>query len=133
MQFIKSLPRKIIEFFSWFKNLAFWKNQENLILGLAGIGLNLFLWVYIGLKIKPTGQLIALHYNVVEGIDWHANWYYVFLAPLFGLIIYLINLFIAIYLFPSKKLAGFMFLAATILVQIILIAYFFLLASLIGY
>lgn len=130
MLFIKSLPGKVIYFVSWFKKLTFWTNKENKNLALLGLFFNVFLWVLIIVKFKPTDQLVPLHYNVLEGVDWRSGWYFIFIAPIFGLFFYVINLFLAIYSFPARKLAGYMMLFASIIVQIILISYIYLLLNL---
>ncbi len=63
--------------------------------------LNIFLWLWLLLFIKPTGESQVLHYNIYFGIDQLGTGFKLYLMPLFGLVIIAANL-----LLTMSKLAG---------------------------
>lgn len=52
---------------------------------------NLFIWAYLIWFIRPTEELLILHYTIHFGVDFLGRWLSVFVVPLVGLLFLLIN------------------------------------------
>lgn len=57
----------------------------------VGLLLNIITFLFIYFKIQPSGQTLALHYNVLVGVEWYGKGTNLFLIPLVGLLISLVN------------------------------------------
>lgn len=84
-------------------------NQINLILSLV---LNLALFLFLLIKVDRSSS-IALHYNIYYGIDSTGEWQKIFIIPLSGLIILILNWFLGFFLFQREKLACYLILIWT--------------------
>jgi len=92
--------------------------NRNFILSFV---LNLLLWGFLYWKIQPQVDPIVLNYNIYFGISLIGAWWQVFLFPLVGLVIWLINLIlVAIWSKKERLLASFLSYTTT-LIQILLI------------
>lgn len=69
----------------------------------TSLALNFFIWIYCFLNIRAGEELIYLHYNLYFGVDFIGAWYKVFIIPIFGLIILLINYPISIQIYLKDK------------------------------
>ncbi|MFH1668118.1 MAG: hypothetical protein ABH884_03820 [Candidatus Komeilibacteria bacterium] len=58
--------------------------------------LNILCWLWLALLIKPSGNTVPLHYNIYFGIDLIGAGWQLYYQPLFGFIIILTNLILAI-------------------------------------
>ena len=81
---------------SKFFGSSFWRDSAVRILLVATILLNAAMWAGIFVKLQPFSYLaesgqIPLHYNIYFGIDRVGPWYYAFVIPLFGLIVFAVN------------------------------------------
>ena len=52
---------------------------------------NVVTWGWLAWFFKPTSEPIFLHYNVLFGVDYIGDWHRVFLLPVVGVSILLIN------------------------------------------
>lgn len=67
-----------------------------------------FLFIYkIGLEHTANEQFF-LHYNIYLGIDWIGEWYKVFIYPLIGFIIFILNLSLTILFFEKEKFLSYL-------------------------
>ncbi|MBU1148861.1 hypothetical protein KKI23_02100 [Patescibacteria group bacterium] len=95
---------------------------------LLGFLVNLSIWIYIFTQIKPQENPIPLHYNIYFGIDLIGSWYNIYLMPLSGLIILILNYLLARALLDKGILLKYMLSISAALCQIIvLLASIFLL------
>jgi len=77
---------------SFLKKFRVDKHQKYLLyIWLAGIGINLANWLFIALNISPADRPIPLHYNIYFCIDLIGVWYNMFVIPLSGLVIIIVN------------------------------------------
>lgn len=76
----------------------------------------LFMWVYAALYVRPTADMIFLHYNVVFGVDLIGDWWKILAVPFGGFLIFLLNFALSWYCYKEDKiLARFLtFVAATL-------------------
>lgn len=98
--------------------------QNNIVRWLSGMSLVVNLAIWIGLKvfIKPVDLPIILHYNVYFGVDMLGNWTQVFILPVLGLILFLINFSLAIHFYEQKeRIASHILLMATMMLQLSLL------------
>ncbi len=77
-------------FKNWFKNL-----DKILFLWLACFVINIITFLLIRYKIHPGNKILALHYNVVVGVDWYGAGKNLYSIPLIGFVISLVNLVLA--------------------------------------
>jgi len=99
----------------------FFVDRVNIFFLLTGIVLNIILWLYLSWKIKPTNELISLHYNIYFGIDLIGEWYRIYILSLSGLIIYFINLVLSFILYKRGRIISYVILTMTLFLQIILL------------
>jgi len=52
---------------------------------------NLAIWILLMFNVRPTGDLIPLHYNIYFGINLIGEWYQIFVIPAFGVFVIVIN------------------------------------------
>jgi len=79
-------------------------------------------WVILRIWIRPVDFPIILHYNVYFGVDSIGEYWQVYLLPLIGLILFVINLFLSIYFYKQReRIASYILLMATLMIQMSLI------------
>jgi hypothetical protein len=101
---------------------VFLRNQIVLRLIIASLVVNIANWISIFIFIKPVDETIILHYNVYFGVDMIGNWRQVYLLPLIGLILILINSFLALYFYSQKeRIASHILIIASLMTQLSLI------------
>ena len=89
--------------------------------------LNIITWFYVLLKIKPTSEVLPLHYNIFYGTDYTGRGYYLYLIPLIGLCLWAINYFFWRYAKFRDPFAAQLIIVVGFVVQIfVLIAVVFL-------
>ena len=84
---------------------------------ILNIGLFLFFWFFI----KQSNVPIVLHYNVNWGVDYLGEVKSIFILPLAGMVILLLNGFLAANFWNKNKTLSYFFAAVTLLVQFFLI------------
>ncbi len=95
--------------------------SSGLILSLL---LNLANWLFLYLRLFPlvkNASAIPLHYTVYFGIDLLGPPIRIFLLPLLGFLVILINFILAYRLAPSDKFLSNYLAGATLLIEILLI------------
>jgi hypothetical protein len=98
----------------------------------AGFGLSLLInlatWALIYFRlftIVKDATSVPLHYNVYFGIDWIGTPIDVFVLPLIGSAVFLVNFILAYIINVRERLMGYVVIISTIIIQL-----FILLASL---
>ncbi len=87
----------------------------------ATLILHVAVWVWLAWYIRPQSGQIFLHYNVLFGVDLTGDWYEVFLLPLVGLVIIVLNTFLALLLYNKDRFASLVLLTTTLIVHCILL------------
>ena len=94
------------------------------VLGLlgGGLALNLANWIVLWFFLRDSNQAIILHYNVYFGVDWTGDFQKTYLFPLSGLVLLLVNFFLALFCYLSKeRIATHVLLMAGVILQLCLL------------
>src|SRR3989344_8116167 len=78
-------------------------------------------WVFLWLRVKPTHDPIALQYNIYFGISYIGEWYNMFIIPLIGLFIFILNYILSFAIYKKDMLAAYFLMISTVAIQIILL------------
>ena len=81
---------------------------------LVALIVNVLNWALLVYKLEPSDLPIFLHYNIYLGIDRIGTWYFLYLMPLSGTVIFLTNLFIAMFLFYRERVMSIMTVLLTL-------------------
>ncbi len=101
---------------------------RNILFQIAfGALLNIISWLVIAAQIKPSSEMLPLHYNVFFGPDIVTKGYFLYSLPLVGLLILGANYVFFRYTKEREEFAAKIVIAISIVVQaLILIAVLFL-------
>lgn len=116
-------PAAIKDFLKNFFGQVFRDRFFQMVFSLA-LGINLIIWILLYFKFFPLrslGDLVPLHYNVYFGIDLVGKWYKIFIIPLAGFIIFLINLILYCTLYLKEKMIKYFLGIAGLFSQIVLL------------
>lgn len=94
----------------------FFKNNIIRSLLTLGLILNLGLFLFFYFFVKRSDIPIVLHYNVDWGVDYFGEVKTIFILPLAGLIIFMLNSILALQLWARMKSLSY-FLTATSLIS----------------
>ncbi len=97
------------------------KHFPNLVMLPLSLALNIFMWLWLIIRIKPQVEPIFLHYNVMFGVDYIGEWWRIFYLPMFGLIIWLVNAVLGWLYFSKNKFVAQLLNFVTLLCQIFLL------------
>ena len=70
---------------------------------LGAILVQIFLWVYLIFNIHSEAGRIFLHYNIIFGVDLVGDWWRIYLLPLAGVSVILLNYFFSLILYSVDK------------------------------
>lgn len=93
----------------------------NSVLFLTAVLLNLGLWVFISFIPKNNPENMPLHYNIYRGIDIFDSWTKIYVIPIFGAFLVLLDYILAVIIFQKDKLIAYFLNAASILICLILL------------
>jgi len=99
----------------------FLKDIANKILMSSSLILNIGLFLFFWFFIKQSNVPIVLHYNVNWGVDILGEVKSIFILPIAGLFILLLNGFLAANLWDKNKTLSYFFTAITLLAQFFLV------------
>lgn len=83
--------------------------------------LNIILWGFLFWRVRPTEYPIYLHYNIYFGIDLIGAWYQIYIIPLSGLAVFLINFMISLIIYNKEKIISYFLMITALLSQLFLI------------
>jgi hypothetical protein len=114
----KSLNRKIKLFFGQ----EYFQSQIIRWLLFLSILFNGVIWAVLKFFSHPEGSSIILHYNVYFGVDSIGAPQEVFMLPIIGLIVFLVNVVLAFYFYAKKeRIASYVLLLSALMVQLSLL------------
>lgn len=99
----------------------FLKDIVNKILMSSSLILNIGLFLFLYFFIRQNNIPIVLHYNVNWGVDYLGEVKNIFILPLVGMFIFLLNGFLAANLWRKNKTLSYFFTATILLVQFFLV------------
>ena len=70
---------------------------------LASLALLLFQWWYTISRIRPTNELLFLHYNILFGVDLIGEWWKIYLIPLIASILALFNFGLSYFFYQQDR------------------------------
>jgi len=82
--------------------------------------LNLLNWLIAYIKYSLVSGHIALHYNIYFGVDYFGSPFSIFIMPLAGLIILLINFILAYFVIARTKLLSYLLIGISSFYQVLL-------------
>lgn len=86
----------------------------------AGLILNIILWIVIVSKFGLSHEQEALHFNIVYGIDLVGSSRQLYELPAAGLIIFLVNLWLAKLIYERDRLFSYFLAYGSLVAQLIL-------------
>lgn len=92
----------------------------NLIASLLILVSLFFLFIYKIGSSHTAGEQFLLHYNIYYGIDWLGEWYKVFIYPLIGLIIFIVNFSLSIFFFEKEKFLSYLLISSITFSEILI-------------
>lgn len=97
--------------------------RDKIVFGLTIFGLlaDLLAWLILFWQVPFKASSFFLHYTVYFGVDWVGEWRMIFLIPLAGLLFLMINVLLAYLFYKSQKLVSYLFLSATVILEIFII------------
>ena len=108
------MPNSLLDrFLSNFRNIWF--------LWVLVLLLNIITFLLIYYKIHPTNQTVALHYNVLVGVEWYGQGYNLYLIPGVGLTLSAADFILFRYLKRRQILLSFLSPFIALCVQTILL------------
>jgi hypothetical protein len=105
-----------IKVHDWFENL-----DKFLFLWLACFVLNSITFLFVHYKIHPTNRTLALHYNVIVGVDWYGAGKNLYNIPLIGFLITLVNVAFFNAVKNRQHFISFLAIFTTFVVQVFLL------------
>ncbi|MDO8571700.1 MAG: hypothetical protein Q7R79_03395 [bacterium] len=104
--------------------VLFFRDRVFLLMTITTLIGNAALWVLLAWQFtvlyQPGRDYIALHYKVVFGVDWLGRWYYIFLIPVTGLVVFVLHYFLARRAYHYQKTIQHLLMIAAGACQIIL-------------
>ncbi len=119
----------LIHFYTFWEKIKtspVWHHKGLVSSIFAGLILNILLWVFLIWQMNGIVQelgrtaTIPLHYNIYFGIDKFGLWWKVFFLPLFGSIIFLVNVIGALLIYNHKSLVSHFLIATATAIQLII-------------
>jgi len=95
------------------------RHSAVLVLLVLSALVNVAIWLRI-LEIKPTEEFVFLHYTILFGVDLFGPWWRIFVLPVGGLLILLINAVIGWIFFHKDRVVAQLLLSVAAMCQIFL-------------
>ena len=99
----------------------YWKDKQIMgILFLSAL-LNIFIWIFLLQNQKENTHPVILHYNLFFGVDYLGDYKNIYLIPLSGLIIIIVNSILGHLLYLKEKLASYFLVFIIFIIQVFLL------------
>lgn len=95
-----------------------------------GLAMNIFVWLWLWFHIPRELDELFLHYNILFGVDLIGPAWHIYLAPLSGFIILVVNLLAGWVLFKKESFAAYVLNFTACFIQIFLVIVSYLLVLL---
>ncbi len=99
----------------------YWHNKDVFRVILFSLFINFIIWIYLIDNYINIDTPIILHYNLFFGVDLLGAYIKVFLLPVSGLVILLINAILGQAFYKSERLASYLLTFNALMVQILLL------------
>jgi len=111
-----------------FRKQKFFRSRANILLVAIMFLLNIGNWMLLYFKFKPQTDPIYLHYNIYYGIDLIGSWYLIYIMPLVGLLMIILNTIFAVLLYKKEKIVSMVVIGITIFLLIVILFSSFLIS-----
>jgi len=119
---IKEGPISLVRKFKVFFTQEYFRNAILLWLLILSFLVNLTNVVSLVTLVKPVDFPIILHYNVYFGVDVLDSWEKVYIMPLIGFFLFIVNTLLGIYFYKQKeRIASHVLAIANLMVQLSLL------------
>lgn len=81
----------------------YFKHWPTLLCSGVSLFLNIVIWVWLLIEIRPQTEPVFLHYNILFGVDYVGEWWQVLYLPISGLVIIIVNAVMGWLLFSRDK------------------------------
>jgi len=99
----------------------YWKDKQIMTMLSFSIFLNIFIWIFLIQNQKENTHPIILHYNLFFGVDCLGNYEKIYLIPLSGLVIIIVNSILGHLLYLKEKLAAYFLVFIIFIIQVFLL------------
>lgn len=99
----------------------YWKDKNIVFLSVFGLLINICLWIFLLNNKIESDYPIILHYNLFFGVDYLGNYEKIYLIPLTGLIIIVINSILGHIFYTKEKLVAYFLIFNMLIIQIFLL------------
>lgn len=99
----------------------YWKDKQIMAMLFLSILLNIFNWIFLIQNQKENTHPIILHYDLFFGVDCLGNYEKIYLIPLVGLFIIIVNSVLGHFLYLREKLAVYFLIFIIFIIQIFLL------------
>lgn len=103
------------------KSIAYNANGIIKLGGYLAFLLNLGIWLVMFFNIKVSTEPIGLHYNIYFGINDYGMWYRLYLIPILGLSVIIINYIFGALAYRRERILGYLLVMSSVAVQFLLI------------
>ena len=99
---------------------AFWRDKFSTITLSTSVLFNIGIWLFLFFKMEPSEYPVPIHFNIYFGIDVVEYYYQAFIIPVVGIVVILVNLFFAFYLYEKEKFIAQFLAGSSLFIQILL-------------
>lgn len=99
----------------------YWKDKQIMTIFSLSVLLNIIIWIFLIQNQKENSHPIILHYNLFFGVDHLGNYEKIYLIPIAGLIVIIINSILGHLLYLKEKLAVYFLIFIVFIIQIFLL------------
>jgi hypothetical protein len=99
----------------------YWKDKQIMGVLFLSILLNIFIWIFLLQNQRENSYPIILHYNLFFGVDYLGDYKNIYLIPLSGLIIIVVNSILGHLLYLKEKLASYFLVFIIFIIQVFLL------------
>jgi len=113
-----------------FKHLnlkSYFSNKTSLSLTILALLVNIVIWILLILKIDNQAQTVFLHYTIYFGVDLIGSWIKIYIIPLIGLLIILINFLFGVYVQNKFKELNYFIVGSSLALNLFLLLHVLLL------
>lgn len=84
---------------------------------IINLMINIGLWYLLWKRVQPSHEPITLQYNIYFGINYIGEWYKIYMIPIIGLCIFLLNYIQAYYIYQKDALASYFLMVSSVIVH----------------
>lgn len=83
--------------------------------------MNALIWLFLLWRLPATTNWIPLHFNTYFGIDWIGPWIQIFIYPVIGFLVIIINLIVNLLVYNKERSLIHILNYSSLLVQVIIL------------